>query len=62
MYFRYIDFKQSVDQIHFLKLINYEIAEKVLPESMRNVVIKDEFPVPTAIDKIYILIVLKQKK
>ena len=29
MYFRYVDFKQSLDQIHVAKLINYEIDENV---------------------------------
>ena len=45
MYFRDVDFKQSLDQIHFAKLINYEIDENVflLSKSMRNVVIEDEF-------------------
>ena len=27
MYFRYDDLKQSLDQIHIAKLINYEIDE-----------------------------------
>ena len=53
MYFRYVDFKQSLDQIHVAKLINYEIDENgfFLSESMRNVVIEDEFSVPITIDK-----------
>ena len=65
MYFRYVNFNQSLDQIHVPELINYEIDENsfFLSESMRNVVIEDELSVPTTIDKsIYILIVLKQKK
>ena len=27
MYFRYVDFKRFLDQIHVAKLINYEIDE-----------------------------------
>ena len=53
MYFRYVDFKQSLDQIHVAKLINYEIDENVffLSEFMRNIVIEEEFSVPPSIDE-----------
>ena len=29
MYFRYVDLKQSLNQIHIAKLINHEIDENV---------------------------------
>ena len=55
---RYVDFKQSLDQIYVAKLINYEIDENVFLFAWvhgGNVVVQDEFSVPTTIDKnIYI--------
>ena len=54
MYFRYVDFKQSMNQIHVAKLINYEIDENVfffVWVHGGNVAIDDEFSVPTTNDK-----------
>ena len=54
MYFRYVDFKQSLDQIHVASSINYEIDENVfffVWVHGGNVVIEDKFSVPTTIDK-----------
>ena len=66
MYFRYVDLKQSLNQIHVAKLINYEIDENVfffVSVNGGNVVIEDEFSFSTTTNKtIYILRILKQKK
>ena len=52
IHFRYVDFKQSLDQIHVAKLINNDIDKNgfFLSESMENIVIENKFSFSTTIN------------